>query len=80
MSTARAAESEYRRAFDEFARVVRRVQALVAQQDSDRKTIEIARQELDRARLAYYQARDAWAQHLLDASEEDVEDRTTAIA
>ena len=69
MSTARAAELEYKRAFDEFARVVGRVQGLLAQPDSDRETIQAARVELEKARSAYIRARDAWAEHLLDSSE-----------
>jgi hypothetical protein len=80
MSTARAAELEYKRAFDEFARVVGRVQALMAQPDSTRETVEAARIQLDNARLAYIQARDAWARHLLATSEKDGRREAKAVA
>ncbi|HUA20370.1 MAG TPA: hypothetical protein VMB25_16595 [Bryobacteraceae bacterium] len=71
MSKARALELEYKRAFDEFARVVGRVQALLAQPDNQRQSVETARADLERARVAYIQARDAWAEVLLASSEQD---------
>jgi len=75
MSKARAAELQYKRAFDEFARVVGRVQALVAQPDSDRHAVETARVDLESARKAYVQARDAWAEFLLPLSDDRVGER-----
>jgi hypothetical protein len=77
MSKARTAELEYKRAFDEFARVVGRVQALVAQPDNDRQAVEAARVNLEEARVAYIQARDAWAQYLLPSSEPDAEPKAS---
>jgi hypothetical protein len=68
MMTARDAEMAYRRAFDEFARCVEQVQFLTANPSADRNTIETALLELERARAAYYQRRDEWAQHLLQSS------------
>jgi hypothetical protein len=73
-------ELEYRRAFDEFARVVARVQTQAAQQDGDRQAIQAARVELEQARVAYIQARDAWARHLLRSSATDVEPESVAVA
>lgn len=75
MTEARAAELRYKRAFDEFARVVGRVQALAAQTDSGRQAVETARVDLERARAAYIQARDAWAQYLLPSSEPETGNR-----
>lgn len=71
ITKARAVELEYKRAFDEFARVVGRVQTLLAQQDNHRETVEAARIDLEKARVAYIQARDAWAQLLLASSEQN---------
>jgi len=68
MMTARDAEMAYRRAFDEFARWVEQVQFLQANPTADRNTIETALLELERARAAYHQRRDEWAQHLLQSS------------
>jgi hypothetical protein len=85
MTEARAAELKYKRAFDEFARVVGRVQALVAEPDNGRQAVESARVDLERARVAYIQARDAWAQYLLPSSEPEApnkapQNRAKAVA
>jgi hypothetical protein len=68
MTTARDTERAYRRAFDEFARWVERVQVLTASPNPDRNTIETALLELEHARSVYNRRRDEWAQLLLQSS------------
>jgi len=55
----------YRAAFAEFARVLRRVQALASILDRDRSNLAAASLELERARLKYNRERDALARELL---------------
>ena len=68
MTTARDAEMAYRRAFEEFARWVEKVQVLEANPNPDRNTIETAMLQLERVRAAYNFHRDEWVRHLLQSS------------
>jgi len=76
MTRTREVEAEYRDAFEDFSRKAERVQSLAAQQNvaeqnnagesnNDEKAFETALLELERAHLAYNQARDAFLQSLL---------------
>jgi Protein of unknown function (DUF2934) len=63
----REAEAEYRCAFEEFSRKAQRVQSLAAE-NAHGKVFETALLELERAHLAYNQARDTFLQSLLPES------------
>lgn len=65
MTAAHDVEVAYRRAFDEFAKWVEQVQALAANAIPDRKAINTALFELEKARAEYHYRRDEWAQYLL---------------
>src|SRR5579859_8099809 len=67
MTTPREVEAEYRCAFEEFSRKAQLVQLLAAQ-NTGGKTFETALLELERAHLAYNQARDTFLQSLLPKS------------
>jgi Protein of unknown function (DUF2934) len=61
-------EIEYRSAFEEFSRKAQQVQFLTEHPGGDRKAFETALLEMEKAHLAYNQARDAFVQSLLPAS------------
>lgn len=60
-----SAEFQYRSAFENFSRTAKRVQHLTENPSSDRNTFEIALLELEKAYLAYTQARDVLVRSLL---------------
>jgi hypothetical protein len=64
----REIEAEYRQAFENFSRKAERVQSLSAQPSTDGQTFDAALVELERAHLAYNQARDAFLRSLLPES------------
>ena len=68
MMMSRQIEAEYRDTFEEFSRKAQHVQLLAALQNTDGKAFEVALLELERAHLAYNQARDAFLQSLLPES------------
>jgi Protein of unknown function (DUF2934) len=80
MTRTREVEAEYRDAFEDFSRKAHHVQVLTAQGSTDGKAFEIALLELEKAHLAYNQARDAFLQSLLPESAQilpaDDHDRT----
>jgi Protein of unknown function (DUF2934) len=61
-------EVEYRSAFEDFSRKAQQVQFLTEHPGGDRKTFETALLEMEKAHLAYNQARDAFMQSLLPES------------
>ncbi len=63
-----SAEAEYRSAFENFSRKAQRVQLLAEHPTGDRKAFETALLELEKAHLAYNDARDAFVRKLLPAS------------
>jgi hypothetical protein len=80
MTRSRQVEAEYRDTFEEFSRKAQHVQLLAAQQNTDGKGFEVALLQLERAHLAYNQARDTFLQSLLPGSSPmpapDEKDRT----
>jgi hypothetical protein len=68
MTRTREVEAVYRDTFEDFSRKAQRVQSLTAQQSTDGKAFEIALLELEKAHLAYNQARDTFLQSLLPGS------------
>lgn len=68
MSRTLDVEAEYRYAFEDFSRKAERVQLLTAQQNSDGRSFESALFELEKAHLAYNQARDTFLRSLLPDS------------
>jgi hypothetical protein len=58
-------EEMYRSAFEDFSRNSRRVQLLTEHPTGDRKVFEAALLELEKAHLAYNEARDAFVRSLL---------------
>lgn len=58
-------EDEYRSAFEDFSQRAQRVQYLTEHPSGDRKAFEAALLELEKAHLAYNQARDAFVRSLL---------------
>ena len=69
MATAASIESQYRSAFEDFSRKAQRVQFLTEHPTGDRKAFETALLELEKARLAYDDARDALVRRLLPSRE-----------
>jgi hypothetical protein len=67
MMTMMEVEEQYREAFEEFSKKAEYVQSLAAQ-TNDPKAFEAAVFELERAHLAYNQARDLMLRSLLPAS------------
>jgi phosphosulfolactate phosphohydrolase-like enzyme len=61
-------EAGYRYAFEDFSRKAQLVQALTAQQNTDERAFETALLDLEKAHLAYNQARDTFLRSLLPAS------------
>jgi Protein of unknown function (DUF2934) len=68
MTRSRQVEAEYRDTFEDFSKKAQHVQLLAAQQNTDGKGFEVALLELERAHLAYNQARDMFLKSLLPAS------------
>ena len=64
-------EVEYRSAFEDFSRKAQRVQLLTEHPTGDRKAFETALLDLEKAHLAYNEARDAFVRSLLPASQPD---------
>ena len=64
----REIEALYRDAFEDFSKKAQHMQLLTAQPNTDRKTFDDALFELERAHLAYNQARDAFLRSLLPES------------
>jgi hypothetical protein len=60
-------EVEYRSAFEDFSRKAQRVQSLTEHPTGDRAAFESALLELEKAHLAYNEARDAFVRTLLPA-------------
>jgi len=65
MDRLKHAEQEYRKAFQDFAAKVERVQTLSSQSHVDPKVVEAALLELERAHVHYDVSRDRWAQFFL---------------
>src|SRR5580692_11874628 len=61
-------EGAYRSAFEDFSSKAQQVQLLTEHPTGDRKAFETALLELEKAHLAYNQARDAFVRSLLPAS------------
>ena len=59
MATVASVDVEYRSAFEEFSRIAQRVQFLTEHPTGDRKAFESALLALEKAHLAYNEARDA---------------------
>jgi hypothetical protein len=68
MVTVASVEVEYRSAFEDFSRKAQQVQSLMEHPTGDRKALETALLELEKAHLAYNQARDAFVSSLLPAA------------
>jgi hypothetical protein len=65
--TVASVEVQYRTAFEDFSRKAQLVQLLTENPTGDRKAFEAALLELEKAHLAYNEARDAFLQTLLPA-------------
>ncbi|MGP0071093.1 MAG: DUF2934 domain-containing protein [Bryobacteraceae bacterium] len=65
MAKVASVEAEYRSAFEDFSRKAQRVQLLTEQPTGDREAFETALLELEKAHLAYNDARDALVNSLL---------------
>src|SRR5271157_380103 len=61
-------EEQYRSAFEDFSRKAQQVQSLTEHPTGDREAFETALFELERAHLAYNDARDALIRSLLPSS------------
>lgn len=68
MAKVAADESQYRSAFEDFSRQAQRVQQLTEHPTGDRKEFETALLELEKAHLAYDEARDALVQSLVPSA------------
>jgi hypothetical protein len=68
MTMKREVESEYRESFEEFSKKAQRVQSMTVPHGTDGKALDSALLELEKAHLAYNQARDAFIESLLPAS------------
>jgi hypothetical protein len=69
MVTVASVQDEYRSAFENFSRKAQNIQFLTEHPSGDRKAFETALLELEKAHLAYNQARDVFVRSLLPASE-----------
>jgi Protein of unknown function (DUF2934) len=67
MATVASVEDEYRSAFEDFSRKAQQVQHLTEHPTGDRRAFETALLELEKAHLAYNDARDALVRALLPA-------------
>ncbi|MGB6945007.1 MAG: DUF2934 domain-containing protein [Bryobacteraceae bacterium] len=63
-----SAEVEYRSAFEDFSRKAQQVQFLTEHPTGDREAFETALLELEKAHLAYNEARDAFVRTMLPPS------------
>jgi hypothetical protein len=61
-------ELEYRSAFEDFSRKAQQVQFLTEHPNGDRNAFETALLELEKAHLAYNQARDVFVRSMLPAT------------
>jgi hypothetical protein len=68
MATVASMEEEYRKAFEDFSHKAQRVQLLTESTSDDREGFETALLELEKAHLAYNEARDALMRVLLPLS------------
>ncbi|HTB18204.1 MAG TPA: DUF2934 domain-containing protein [Bryobacteraceae bacterium] len=68
MVTVAGVDVEYRSAFEAFSRAAQRVQELTENPTGDRLAFEAALLELEKAHLAYNEARDALVRSMLPAS------------
>jgi hypothetical protein len=68
MVTVASVEFEYRSAFEDFSRKAQLVQSLTECPTGDRKAFETALLELEKAHLAYNDARDTFVRSMLPAS------------
>ncbi len=68
MAKVAAVESQYRSAFEDFSRKAQHVQQLTERPTGDRNEFETALLELEKAHLAYDEARDALVRSLLPAA------------
>jgi|ERR1700733_7142299 len=68
MVTVASVEVEYRSAFEDFSRKAQQVQLLTEHPTGDRNAFEAALLELEKAHLAYNEARDAFVRSMLPAS------------
>lgn len=75
MAAVASVEIEYRSAFEDFSRKAQRVQLLTEHLGSDRKAFETALLELEKAHLAYNEARDALVHSLLPKPDPRVQHR-----
>jgi hypothetical protein len=69
MGTVVSVEVAYRTAFEDFSRKAERVQLLTEHPNGDRKAFETALLELEKAHLAYDEARDALLQYLIPSGQ-----------
>lgn len=70
-----SSEVEYRAAFEDFSRKAQQAQHLAEHPSGDRKAFEIALLELEKAHLAYNEARDAMIRSMLPASSGEPDQR-----
>jgi len=75
MVTVESVEFEYRSAFEDFSRKAPHVQALTEHPTGDRKAFETALLDLEKAHLAYNEARDAFVRSMLPAAQRTPTDR-----
>ena len=68
MLMAVSVEEGYRSAFEDFSRRAQKVQLLTEHPNGDREAFEMALLDLEKAHLAYNEARDALVRSLLPAS------------
>jgi len=68
MVTVASVEVGYRSAFEDFSRKAQQVQLLTEHPTGDRNAFEAALLELEKAHLAYNEARDAFVRSMLPAS------------
>lgn len=68
MTSSREVEAEYRDTFEEFSRKAQHVQFLTALHSTDAKALESALLDMEKAHLAYNQARDMFLRSLLPES------------
>jgi hypothetical protein len=69
MAMVGSVQAEYRLAFEDFSRKAQRVQLLTEHPTGDRKEFETALLELEKAHLAYDEARDALVNSLLPSAQ-----------
>ena len=77
MVTVVSLDSAYRSAFEDFSRKAQRIQSLTENPTGDRKAFETALLELEKAHLAYNDARDAFVRSLLPGAKDHSKNRTS---